>query len=94
MQVEAAAVVFEGPPHPTPVVQNVSFDAVAYGAPPDSGGNESMAFAMRGDDANHTVPDQLPKEARDALQKVIAKPDSALYLLLFLGGFFPFCFLV
>ena len=85
--VEAAAVVFEGPPHPTPAVQNLSWEGVAFGAPTDSGGKEPVVFAMRGDGANHVIPAGLPNEARDALQKVIVKSDSALYLVIYAGAY-------
>ena len=42
---------------------------------------------MRGDDANHTIPDKLPKEARDALQKVIANSNSALHLFIYADAY-------
>ena len=85
--VPAAAVVFDGPPHPTPAVQNLTFETIASGAPTESGGTEPLAFAIRGDDAKATIPEALPNEVRDALQKVLATPNSALYLIIYAGAY-------
>ncbi len=76
------------PPAPTlPVTQptpaaTISFEIVAQGAPFVSKGEAPSTHAIRGDDPNKSVPNNLPDDAKAALQNAISTPDSSLYLII------------
>jgi hypothetical protein len=72
-------------PTATPAADGIPFAIVAEGAPFVSAGETPVLFAFRNDGSAGALPAGLPDEAKAALEKVLAQPDSALYAVVFLG---------
>jgi hypothetical protein len=65
--------------------ETVPFEVLAQGEPLVGQGRQPITLALRGDDPDRVVPDDLPDEAKEALQRALARPDSALYLVVYAG---------
>jgi hypothetical protein len=74
-------------PLPTQPAQsgNVPFEMVAEGAPFVGTGQALFAIAMRGDDPNRNVPNDLPDDGKIALKNSLSTSDASLYLVIY-GG--------
>lgn len=60
----------------------IAFEIVAQGAPFVSTGETLSMRAIRGDDPNKSVPNDLPEEGKAALQSAFAASDSSLYIII------------
>lgn len=81
----AAAAAPTGVGEATLAVGTVPFEVLAEGEPFVGQGRQPITLALRGDDPDRAVPDDLPDEAREALQRALARPDAALYLVVYAG---------
>ncbi|MBI5033615.1 MAG: protease complex subunit PrcB family protein [Chloroflexi bacterium] len=65
---------------------SIPFEVVAQGAPFVSNSETLSMRAIRGDDPNKSVPNDLPEEAKIALRNAFATPDPSLYIVINGGG--------
>ena len=72
-------------PSGTAPVAGVRFEIVAKGDPMVSVGETPIMTAILNDGAGQAIPAGLPAEAKTALEAALAKPDAALYVVVFLG---------
>jgi hypothetical protein len=74
-------------PLPTQPTQsgNIPFEIVAEGAPFVGNGQAPSAYAIRGDDPNRNVPNDLPDDGKLALKNSLSTSDASLYLVIY-GG--------
>jgi hypothetical protein len=80
-------VTFEGPSHPTPASIALSYDIVAYGAPTTGSGDSPITLGIRGSEGKQNLPDSLPEQAKQILQKIFEQADSNLYIVIYAGRY-------
>lgn len=67
------------------VLRNVPFEIVAEGAPFVGKGRTPILLAIRGNDPKRAVPDSLPDQAKETLQRIFATPTPDLYIVIYTG---------
>jgi hypothetical protein len=87
ISIPASAVRFEGPSHPTPASIALSYDIVAYGAPTTGSGDSPITLGIRGSEGKQNLPDSLPEQAKQILQKIFEQADSNLYIVIYAGRY-------
>lgn len=67
------------------VLRTVPFEVIAEGAPFVGKGRVPILLAIRGDDPKRAVPDDLPEQAKETLQRIFGTPTPDLYIVIYTG---------